>query len=414
LGYVEKRQEFRPESGEAPFESGEIFFSRTNKRGIIQSGNYIFRRVAHYEWDQLLGGPHKLIRHPDMPKGVFQLFWDTLNRGETIGAYVKNKAKDGLHYWVFAVAMPFHDGFLSVRIKPSSDVLEIIDAEYANLLLAEQKDGIKPSESAKILLERINALGFADYTSFESHCLMRELAARDKAIGNPVSPYIVMFDEMMRLASELKQATADISQKFEEVSVVPTNLRIIAARLEPSGGAVSSLAQNYWAMSEEMSEWFNANVNDDDSDFAKIHETLNSCRFLFGTAGILSTMSTEYNMERRSLGGLDLDLEKKQINELQKQYISKALGGVDNVLDVTRQIIASVGIMRRYTLGLSSTRVMCNIESARLVEGGQSLNDVIAQLGTFQQNMEDMLEKIEGLSQGISNLAFDLHNEHVA
>ena len=414
MGYVEKRQEFRPESGEAPFESGEIFFSRTNKRGIIQSGNYIFRRVAYYEWDQLLGGSHKLIRHPDMPKGVFQLFWDTLNRGEPIGVYVKNKAKDGLHYWVFAVAMPFHDGFLSVRIKPSSDVLEIIKAEYASLLLAEQKDGIKPSESAKILLERINTLGFADYTSFESDCLMRELAARDKAMGNPVSPYISMFDEMMRLASELKQTTTDISKKFKEISVVPTNLRIIAARLEPSGGAISSLAQNYWAMSEEMSEWFNKNVNNDASDFAKIHETLNSCKFLFGTAGILLTMNTEYNMERRSLSDFDLEHEKKQINELQKQYVTKAFARLDNVSDVVRHIIASVGVMRRYTLGLSSTRVMCNIESARIVEDGQSLNHVIAQLEMFQKSTEDMLEKIEVLCQGISSLTFDLHNEHIA
>lgn len=408
MGYVEKRQEFRPESGEAPFESNEIFFSRTNKRGIIQSGNYIFRRVAHYEWDQLLGAPHKLIRHPDMPKGVFQLFWDALNRGEPIGAYVKNKASDGLHYWVFAVAMPFYDGFLSVRIKPSSEILQIIEAEYADLLQRERKDGLKPSESAEILMGRINALGFANYSSFESECLLRELAARDKAMGNAVSSSILIFDEMMRLSSELKQATAELSQKFDEVSVVPTNMRIIATRLEPSGGAISSLAQNYWAMSEEMSGWFNENVNNDDSNFAAIHETLNSCRFLFGTAEVLLILATEYNMERRSLGGLDLDLEKKQINDLQKQYVTKAFGWLNDVSDVARQIGASVGVMRRYILGLSSTRVMCNIENARLIEGGQSLNDVIVQLGKFQQDVEVKLALIEKLCQNIYKRAKDL------
>ena len=104
---------------------------------------------------------------------------------------------------------------------------------------------------------------------FESDCLMRELALRDTVMGNPVSSYIIIFCEMMRLASELKQATADITQKFKEVSVVPTNMRITAARLEPAGGAGSSLAQNYWAMSKEVSEWFNANVNDDDTTLQK-------------------------------------------------------------------------------------------------------------------------------------------------
>jgi len=234
------------------------------------------------------------------------------------------------------------------------------------------------------------------------------LAARDKAMGNAVSSSILIFDEMMRLSSELKQATAELSQKFDEVSVVPTNMRIIATRLEPSGGAISSLAQNYWAMSEEMSGWFNENVNNDDSNFAAIHETLNSCRFLFGTAEVLLILATEYNMERRSLGGLDLDLEKKQINDLQKQYVTKAFGWLNDVSDVARQIGASVGVMRRYILGLSSTRVMCNIENARLIEGGQSLNDVIVQLGKFQQDVEVKLALIEKLCQNIYKRAKDL------
>jgi len=60
-----KQNEFRPAQGAAPFEQGEVFYSRTDKRGVIQSGNYIFRRVADYDWGELLGAPHKKIRHPD-------------------------------------------------------------------------------------------------------------------------------------------------------------------------------------------------------------------------------------------------------------------------------------------------------------------------------------------------------------
>lgn len=139
----------------------------SNLETIFSAGLHIMNGISYWV------PPHKLIRHPDMPKGVFQLFWDALNRGEPIGAYVKNKASDGLHYWVFAVAMPFYDGFLSVRIKPSSEILQIIEAEYADLLQRERKDGLKPSESAEILMGRINALGFANYSSFESECLLR-------------------------------------------------------------------------------------------------------------------------------------------------------------------------------------------------------------------------------------------------
>ena len=398
MGFVEKRKEFRPEIGDAPFAIDELFFSRTNKRGIIQAGNYIFKRVAHYDWDQLIGAPHKIIRHPDMPKGVFSLFWETLQRDELIGAYVKNKASDGLEYWVFAVAMPLDDGYISVRIKPSSEMLGVIKALYADLKRVENDDKVNPEDSARSLLERINHLGHDDYASFESECLMRELAARNHNMGNPVTPEIVTFDEIMSASKTLKAETKALSDGFEAISTVPTNMRIIAARLEPSGGAVSSLSQNYWSMSEEMSEWFAKNVTNEGSEFASIHKTLNSCRFLFGTALMLSTLTAEFNREQRTLGGCDLEFEKKMINKLSSEYVTKAVKGLQQVSRVAAQIVTSAEIMRRYTLGLSSTRVMCNIESARLPNGGGSLVDVIHQLGQFQNRVEKQLGRIEDLS----------------
>lgn len=396
LALVDKRHEFRPETGAAPFEADEVFFSRTDTRGVIISGNYIFKRVAHYDWDKLLGAPHKIIRHPDMPKGVFQLFWDRLKRGEPIGAYVKNKASDGLHYWVYAMAMPFEDGYLSVRLKPSSELFKVVQAEYETLLRAEKEDGLTPAQSAAALLQRIKQLGYTDYVAFESDCLMRELAARDRNIGNPVDQSLDIFSSLMVIATELKQATTNLSLRFDAISTVPTNMRIIASRLEASGGAVSSLSQNYSSMSEEMSKWFKANVSNPDSDFATIHTTLNSCRFLFGIARILPILSQGFNKERGSLGGRDLELEKRQLNGLADQYIIKAGSDLRRVANVAEQIKSSVGVMRRFTLGLSSTRVMCNIESARLPNGGGSLVDVIRQLGLFQAEVEENLDQIEG------------------
>ncbi len=396
MSLVEKRQELRPKTGEAPFEAHEIFFSRTDKRGVIISGNYIFKRVAHYEWDQLLGAPHKIIRHPDMPKGVFQLFWETLEQGNPIGAYVKNQASDGLYYWVYAMAMPFEDGYLSVRIKPSSELLAVVQAEYEALLRAEKEDGLSPQESAAVLLTRIKQLGYEDYVAFESDCLMRELAARDDKMGNPSNPSFNIFSDLMDVATELKQATTQLSLRFDAISTVPTNMRILAARLEPSGGAVSSLSENYSSMSEEMSAWFKAKVSSPDSDFTTIHTTLNSCRFLFGVAQVLPTLSKDFSKEKRSLGGRDLNLDKRQINGLADLYIIKAVSGLRRVDNVAQQIRDSVGIMRRFTLGLSSTRVMCNIESARLPNGGGSLVDVIKQLEQFQNEVDEQLNRIEG------------------
>lgn len=405
MGLVEKRHEFRPDSGEAPFAIDEVFFSRTDKRGIIQASNYIFKRVSGYDWDEMLGAPHKLIRHPDMPKGVFHLLWDTLKNDKPMGAYVKNKAKDGLPYWVYAIAMPIDGGYLSVRIKPSSDVLAKVKELYKGLGQTETDDGYEPDEAACVLQNQISELGYADYNAFETDCLMQELASRDQKMGNTVFPAIADFEKMRLIASDLLAETKTLSSGFKSISAVPTNMRIIAARLEPSGGAVSSLSQNYWSMSEEMSDWFNSNVNNTDSDFAEIHKILNTSRFLFGTARIMKILATEFSRERRDLGRGDHALEQKIVSDLAASYISKAISGLEKIASVARDILTSVGIMRRYTLGLSSTRVMCNIESARLPSGGGSLVDVIQQLGRFQDDVEKQLSQIEDHSLKILEIS---------
>ena len=126
---------------EAPFGLEELFFSRTDARGVIQSGNTVFQRVSEYDWDQLINAPHKLIRHPDMPRAVFQILWDRIKAGRTTGAYVKNRSQSGRYYWVYAIVSIIDGGYLSVRMKPTSDLSRAIVTEYANLKRLEtEKD----------------------------------------------------------------------------------------------------------------------------------------------------------------------------------------------------------------------------------------------------------------------------------
>ncbi len=122
---------------ESDFGFEELFFSRTSTKGIIESGNSVFQRVSKYEWDEILSKPHSLVRHPAMPRGVFHLLWEEILSGRPVGAYVVNRAKDGSHYWVFALVTPTDDGFLSVRIKPSSAIFEIAKEKYSELLEVE-------------------------------------------------------------------------------------------------------------------------------------------------------------------------------------------------------------------------------------------------------------------------------------
>ena len=135
---------------EATFQVNEAFYSRTDKRAMIKAGNEVFQRVAGHEWPELLGAPHKLIRHPDMPKGVFHMLWERLKAGQPTGAYVKNRRICGRFYWVYALVAPTEDGYISTRIKPVSPLRAEVEALYAAMLKHEQ-DGMSPADSAGTL-----------------------------------------------------------------------------------------------------------------------------------------------------------------------------------------------------------------------------------------------------------------------
>ena len=98
--------------------------SETDSKGIIQFANEDFCKVAEYTIEELMGQPHNMVRHKDMPKKAFKSLWDTVQKGETWTGYVKNATKNGGYYWVFATVFPFEScngskGYLSCRRKAS-------------------------------------------------------------------------------------------------------------------------------------------------------------------------------------------------------------------------------------------------------------------------------------------------------
>ena len=106
--------------------------SETNEKGIISFANDDFCKIAEYSLDELMGQPHNMVRHPDMPKKAFNSLWDTVSSGEIWTGYVKNATKSGGYYWVFATVYPFEscdggNGFLSCRRKATKE--EIASAE---------------------------------------------------------------------------------------------------------------------------------------------------------------------------------------------------------------------------------------------------------------------------------------------
>lgn len=102
------------------FTDDEFLISKTDKHGIILYANENLEKISGYSTEELVGSPHNILRHPDMPKWAFEELWETIKSGKMWEGYVKNSSKEGDYYWVFAKVFPItnKDGdteYISVR-----------------------------------------------------------------------------------------------------------------------------------------------------------------------------------------------------------------------------------------------------------------------------------------------------------
>lgn len=150
-------------NSELSFNDDEFIVSKTDLAGHITYGNDLFISLSGYSETELLGSPHNILRHPQMPKVIFKLLWERVQNGKEIFAYVKNRTKDDNFYWVFAHVTPSYNngghiiGYHSVRRKPSHEALNTIRPLYDSLLNAERTGGIAASLS--IIDNQLSHLG---------------------------------------------------------------------------------------------------------------------------------------------------------------------------------------------------------------------------------------------------------------
>jgi PAS domain S-box-containing protein len=160
-----------PRDEEIILDPKRYIVSETDEKGKITFVNDYFIEVSGYSEEELMGKPHSIVRHPDMPKVVFKLLWETISQGKNINAVVKNLAKDGRYYWIFTEFESRRDtdtgkiiGYHAARKSISKHVLEIIADLYAKLLEIEKSEGVEASEKYLIsfLKEKGDDIEFAN------------------------------------------------------------------------------------------------------------------------------------------------------------------------------------------------------------------------------------------------------------
>lgn len=116
-------------------QGNDFLVSQTDQSGKIIFANEDFCRVAGYTLEELVGKPHNVVRHPDMPKAAFADLWATVKQNKVWTGYVKNRTKDGGYYWVYATVYPMDGGqsYMSCRRKASHAEIEAAEALYRTM-----------------------------------------------------------------------------------------------------------------------------------------------------------------------------------------------------------------------------------------------------------------------------------------
>ena len=130
----------------------DVIVSQSDLKGFIIYANPIFYKISGYDYGKLIGKNHNIIRHPEMPKAIFKLLWEQLEQKQEVYSFIKNRAKDGDYYWVFAHIRPSinKDGtvrnYISTRRAISNRAKVIMSELYKQMLDVENNHGVQASE----------------------------------------------------------------------------------------------------------------------------------------------------------------------------------------------------------------------------------------------------------------------------
>jgi len=163
-----------PKNEEIKLNPTKTIMSKTDKKGIIEYANDYFMEISGYKEWELMGQPHNVIRHPDMPKTIFKVLWDRINNGIPTYAFVKNLAKDGSYYWVIAHFLPvFNEGEIknhyAKRKAVPDELKKEINSLYKTLLELENTGGMEAAEAYLHSFLEEKGMSYDDYI----HDMMR-------------------------------------------------------------------------------------------------------------------------------------------------------------------------------------------------------------------------------------------------
>ncbi len=409
---------------ERPFQFDELFFSTTNERGVIQFGNDVFVEISGYHKEILIGAPHSIIRHPDMPKAVFKLLWSTIQSGQPIAAYVKNLAADGSYYWVLAFVFPIEEGYLSIRIKPSSELFDAAKNLYAEALKVEETGDLEVS--VPFLIEQIQKAGFTDYQDFMIKAAFAELtnlqehkskstaevgmsvqAANISDVSHEASDKLKDAFQRIRSFQESSHSFVKtmnhLGEAFQHLKYIALNMTISAAKFKENGASLGVVAKEFSKLSEQIQDHLSAllefvgvlTTGIRKSSLAIVALDTQMLMVEFFIRGSIKKMNTVENAFS------DMIQNRNNFLTLFKSYSADLLNETQSMRTHLNSLSGQMLEVRKFTTGLEVIRQMGAVESSRENEIRQTFVHYLDEMRNFITLLQNSTSSIHKEMNGM-------------
>lgn len=310
--------------------------------------------------------------------------------------------------------MPCDGGYFSVRMRPSSPVFVATRDLYARQRKRETAENLSPEASAEELRCALSAMGFASYAAFAAHAFVEETRARNTWIGRR--------DErsagaQMTLISLLEETLAEqnlLTALFADLLILPVNMRLAAARLEPQGGPLSQIAMNYKSSSEEIARQLSSFVSGKSNLCAQMAQAVRRSLILSSCAHLQDELVATYDRQTNNYAGQDRRMERPLLVRVRDQNAVRARTLLAEAAQLAAELTEASNGCRRMILGLDTIRILARVESRKSRQSQDVLTATIDKIDTVQAAISKSLGLLMGRTQLIEQSLADLRGTGTA
>lgn len=385
-------------------------FSRGDALGNIVAGSKTFQHLLATDWSNLIGASHYALFSEQMPKGVLRSLRSKYRQRVFVFSYVYGITYGNGDYSGIILCVPLQEGYVTMILNASSPLYAQMQDLFARLSARETAEGLTDIDAEAVFLHELAQMGYESYDAMMWNAIWAEFQSQIAQQSTRNKLFFSIAERVRTNLGQLKALQAELLGTVALLRDLPTNMRIIASRLEPSGGPLSAMSDIYSTASTalfteivEFSTGATSLTGDMENAFGK------ACAMKI-CAIFQEEITQNFRNDPPTGAGFSLPEEFDALDQLNTICRSFEAAGLYDAQKLAQKINAASYDLRRSMLGLDTVRVMGLVESGRMGTEGSRIGATMEQIGHCHDSIVVVLQKIKDTATSINLGVTELRN----